>query len=219
MAYSKLSIANLMLSKIGDARITTLGEDTEQYSAFNIIWEPILDEVLADISPHFARFRIRMLRLDVAPAFGFTYAYSIPNGFLKFVKSQKDRANIYPNTLDPDAYPHVIQSLLIPSGLEKLDNGSFASDTIWPKGTEWTIGGGKATKASGGISTLSQDASDMISVPVVDETYLLSLDIDGLSGGNLIPTLGGAVGMPIGVDGEGIEQYITAVDATGLILI
>ena len=219
MAYTKLSIINLMLSKIGDARVEVMTEDTEQRISATNIWDFILDEVLEDVSPHFARYRVRILRLDVAPAFGFSYAYAIPNGFLKFVKSNKDRPSLYPNTLDPDAYPHVIQSIMIPSGLDKITNGAFTgAATSWTLGAQWAYGGNKVTKVAGEITTLSQAAVDMVSVPVADETYLLSLDVDDLDGGNLIPTLGGAVGMPIGVNGAGIEQYITAVDATGLTL-
>jgi hypothetical protein len=219
MSYSKLGIINLMLSKIGDARVEDITEDTEQRIAATDVWDYILDEVMGDVCPPFSRFRVRMLRMDVIPAFGFSYAYAIPDGFLKFVKPAKDRPSIYPNTLDPDAYPHIIQSLMVPSGLEKITNGAFTgAATNWTLGAQWSYGTNNVSKVAGGVSTLSQDASDMVSIPVIDETYLLSLDVDGLDGGNLIPTLGGAVGMPIGQDGVGIEQYITAIDATGLIL-
>lgn len=40
-----------------------------------------------------------------------------------------------------------------------LSNGGFASDTIWTKGTGWTIGSGVATHASGTVSTISQAVS------------------------------------------------------------
>lgn len=37
-----------------------------------------------------------------------------------------------------------------------LSNGAFSSDTIWTKGTGWTIGSGVATKAAGTASNLDQ---------------------------------------------------------------
>lgn len=41
-------------------------------------------------------------------------------------------------------------------GSDLVSNGNFASDTVWTKGTGWTIAGGVATKSAGTASVLSQ---------------------------------------------------------------
>lgn len=45
---------------------------------------------------------------------------------------------------------------LLTAGAEMLTNGDFASDTVWTKGTGWTIAAGVATKVSGVASVLAQ---------------------------------------------------------------
>ena len=42
-------------------------------------------------------------------------------------------------------------------GSELISNGNFASDTVWSKGTGWTIAAGVATKAPGAASQLTQN--------------------------------------------------------------
>jgi len=42
------------------------------------------------------------------------------------------------------------------AGAEMLTNGDFASDTVWTKGTGWTIAAGVATKVAGVASVLAQ---------------------------------------------------------------
>lgn len=42
------------------------------------------------------------------------------------------------------------------AGAEMLTNGDFASDTVWTKGTDWTIAAGVATKVAGVASVLAQ---------------------------------------------------------------
>lgn len=41
-------------------------------------------------------------------------------------------------------------------GTELVSNNTFATDTVWSKGTDWTIGSGVATKTAGTASVLSQ---------------------------------------------------------------
>jgi len=45
------------------------------------------------------------------------------------------------------------------TGSNLVTNGTFASDTVWTKGTGWTITGGAAVKTAGTASLLSQAAS------------------------------------------------------------
>jgi hypothetical protein len=219
MAYSKLGIINLALAKIGDARVEDLTEDSEQRIVATTVWEYILDEVLEAKAWHFAKSKSRLLRMDAEPSFGFSYVYGLPEGFLRLSPIRVGLPPVYPNDRNGNAYPHVIHSILMPYGLDKITNGSFTgAATGWTLGTLWTYGSNKVTKAAGGVGTLSQAAADMVSAPVIGETYLLSLGVDGISGENFIPSVGGVSGIPIGVDGDNIQQYITAADATGVVI-
>ena len=57
---------------------------------------------------------------------------------------------------------------------ETVENGTFATDTIWAKGTGWTIGSGVATKAAGVASNLSQAATDLRPGYVYELRFLLA---------------------------------------------
>ena len=219
MSYSKLGIINLALAKIGDARVEVITENTEQRITATDAWEYIRDEVLEARPWHFAKTRSRLIRIDADPSYDFNFVYSLPDGFLKFIPNKIGLPSIYPNTRKGDAYPHIVHSILMPSGLDLISNGSFSgSATGWTLGAQWAYGGNKVTKSPGGVSTLSQAAGDMVSIPVAEETYLLSIDMSGISGENFIPSLGGVAGSPIGADGVGMLQHITPADATGLVI-
>ena len=71
-----------------------------------------------------------------------------------------------------------------------ITNGDFASDTIWTKGSGWTIGAGVAT-AAGAISTpISQNAN----VPIIQgQSYTVEFTVTA-SAGTLTPSVGGNAG-------------------------
>lgn len=84
-------------------------------------------------------------------------------------------------------------------------NGDFATDTIWTKGTGWTIGAGVAT-ASGAISTaLSQTPSPAI---IEGVSYVVTYTITR-SAGSITPNLGGTAGTTRSASGTYTET-ITA---------
>ena len=58
-------------------------------------------------------------------------------------------------------------------GSELVVNGDFATDTVWNKGSNWTIGSGLATRASGVTSNLSQVISG-ISGKLLKVNYTVS---------------------------------------------
>lgn len=71
-----------------------------------------------------------------------------------------------------------------------VDNGDFASDTIWTKGSGWSIGAGVAT-ATGAISTaISQTSPKTVTS---GRAYRVTYTITRSAGG-LIPSIGGANG-------------------------
>ncbi|HYE52629.1 MAG TPA: hypothetical protein VEB20_23745 [Azospirillaceae bacterium] len=56
----------------------------------------------------------------------------------------------------------------------KVTNGTFASDTAWTKGAGWTISGGKAHKAAGSGTTLSQTSFTLVAGRAYRIAYTLS---------------------------------------------
>jgi len=221
MAYSKIGIMNLALGKLGISRvIASLTEDTAERIAATTVWDYIVDEVLEAMKPFFARTRTRLHRSDVIPPFGFEFSYIMPSDFLKLVNPKPDYPSIYPSTSDGDTYQFTIESMLVPDGLEKITNGAFTgASTGWTLGTGWTLSValGNVSKAAGAINTLSQIAASMVSVPVADEIYLVEFDVSSMSGGSLLPSIGGANGTPVSEDGDDTQQYIQAIDATGIV--
>lgn len=73
---------------------------------------------------------------------------------------------------------------------EAVSNGTFATDTVWTKGTGWTIGAGVAT-ATGAISTAISQSS--IITLVQGRSYAVTFTITA-SAGTLTPSIGGRVG-------------------------
>lgn len=57
---------------------------------------------------------------------------------------------------------------------ETVENGTFATDTVWAKGTGWTIGSGVATKSAGVASNLSQAATDLRAGYVYELSFVLT---------------------------------------------
>ncbi len=77
-----------------------------------------------------------------------------------------------------------IRSVLTGSGLNVVVNGFFDTDTVWTKGANWTITGGKAVHATGATATLSQ--TGIITTSPVEETRTIRRE-------GSMPTSGGTV--------------------------
>lgn len=60
---------------------------------------------------------------------------------------------------------------------ELISNGGFTTDTVWTKGTGWTISGGQAVHTAGAVSNLSQSIS-----VVSGNFYQVQMDIVATSG-------------------------------------
>lgn len=81
--------------------------------------------------------------------------------------------------------------VFVDNGLqESVANGNFATDTIWTKGSGWTIAAGVAT-ATGAISTAISQTS-LITL-VAGQAYAVTYTITRSAGG-LIPSIGGQNG-------------------------
>jgi len=88
-------------------------------------------------------------------------------------------------------------------GAELVSNGDFASDTIWSKGTGWTIAAGIATHAAGTASDLTQ------TLTLTPSTYYrVGFDVSGRTAGSVTPVVGGTSGTAISADATGILETI-----------
>jgi hypothetical protein len=96
------------------------------------------------------------------------------------------------NGVAPAVYPGDQVGLVIDSsrgGLENLDsdlvsNGTFATDTVWSKGANWTIGSGVATKTGGAANNLTQTITSTAGL-----WYRITMDVTR-SAGTLTVSLG-----------------------------
>lgn len=88
-------------------------------------------------------------------------------------------------------------------GAELVTNGDFATDTIWTKGTGWTIAAGVATHAAGSASDLSQ------AVAITQDVYYrLEFDVTGRTAGSVTPKVGDTSGTAISADASDIKESI-----------
>lgn len=76
-------------------------------------------------------------------------------------------------------------------GPELVSNGRFTSDTVWSKGTGWTIGSGVATKTAGTGAYLSQSVAIVAGTP-----YRVGFDVTAVSAGGVRPDFTGGTVTP-----------------------
>ena len=80
---SVIQIANRALTKLGSARIISLDDDNKQARAVKSCYEDLRDDELRSHRWSFAMKRTSLPADSEAPAFGFTYAYTLPADFLR----------------------------------------------------------------------------------------------------------------------------------------
>jgi hypothetical protein len=86
-------------------------------------------------------------------------------------------------------------------------NGTFASDTVWTKGTGWTIAAGVAS--SSGAQTANSDLEQTPTSIVVGQAYYVTFTVSGYSAGNVRAVVGAALGTNRAANGT-FNEYITA---------
>ncbi len=86
---------------------------------------------------------------------------------------------------------------------EKVGNGTFDDDSIWTKGTGWTIAANVASKVTGVASDLEQNASASASTQ-----YRITFTVSSYSAGTLTPEIGGVEGTAVSANGT-YQQDIT----------
>ncbi len=83
----------------------------------------------------------------------------------------------YPEALNVADY-----SISLSTGDDMITDGDFSSSSAWSVGTNWTIGSGVATHASGTSGYLRQNGLTFVE----GETYSITFDISSWTGGSLL---------------------------------
>lgn len=79
MALTSVSICNMALTRIGANRISSLTQDTENARIANLIYDFIVDGVLASYAWPCASTRARLAQLTSTPAYEYAYQYQLPS--------------------------------------------------------------------------------------------------------------------------------------------
>lgn len=98
---------------------------------------------------------------------------------------------------------------------EVAANGTFATDTLWTKGTGWTIAAGVAT-ATGAISTALTQSSANIAVALIPGySYSVTYTITAFTAGTIAVSLGGGTaGTARGSAATFVETIVAGSDGT-----
>lgn len=83
---SEVSIANRALTKLGAGLITALTDDDPKAVAMNGAFAAVRDAELRRRRWKFSLARASLPALSAAPAFGYSYAYQVPDGFLRLLQ-------------------------------------------------------------------------------------------------------------------------------------
>lgn len=86
MARSDTDICNLALGHLGEARVSSLNEDTVAARACALHYEQQRDQVLRSHRWNFAQRRVTLSQLSTAPAFGWSYQYELPADCLRVLE-------------------------------------------------------------------------------------------------------------------------------------
>ena len=111
MAYSIVGIVNMALQRIGaKGRITNISDATDPNAVkANAVWEYIRDEVLEEVKPKFAAFRVALAQSATTPANSdvYDYAYPLPNDYICMANGIADDPVVWPSSV----VPYVIETL------------------------------------------------------------------------------------------------------------
>lgn len=101
--------------------------------------------------------------------------------------------------------PAEAQSITLSAGANVVVNGTFAADTDWTKGTNWTISGGKAVATAVTTGTLSATVAPL----VVGTFYKVSYDLV-ITSGDFSTVVGGVNGPTRTASGSYTEYWCAA---------
>ena len=105
MAYSAISLCSKALIKLGVQPIVSFNENTAQAQVALQLYEPMRDALLSSYPWRFATAQVHLNRLQTAPLADYSYAYQLPNDFLRALSAGTGNSGkglnyrIYENTL------------------------------------------------------------------------------------------------------------------------
>lgn len=86
MASSTTQIGNRALTKLGEQRVLSLGDDNNAGRTLNSMFDQVRDAELRRHNWKFALKRAMLPALVDAPAFGYAYQFPLPSDFLRLVQ-------------------------------------------------------------------------------------------------------------------------------------
>lgn len=121
MSVTEVSLCANALRKLGDQPITSLSDDSDRARLANALYAPTRDSVLRAHPWNFAMKRVQLAQVQTGPAWGWTYAYSLPSDCLRVITTD----------LDEDLTPWVVEGrqLLTDASTVKLAYIAQITDT------------------------------------------------------------------------------------------
>jgi hypothetical protein len=83
---SKVSIANLALSLLGDVRIISLSDAHETAKKVNAVFDLKVEELISMYPWNFAKKRLELAKLEDGPLFGWLNAFALPSDLLRLLE-------------------------------------------------------------------------------------------------------------------------------------
>lgn len=90
MALSQTEIVNLALTRLGQDRVISIGDDVEAARVMRSLWDFTRDAVLASYPWKFAIKRTSLPALADAPAYGWARQFTVPEECLRLVQVGDD---------------------------------------------------------------------------------------------------------------------------------
>ena len=97
----------------------------------------------------------------------------------------------------------------------QVQNGDFTTDTLWTKGTGWTISAGTAScdGTQAGDSDLTQASADLVAPLINCVEYEVTFTVSGYTAGNITPRVGGTLGTARNANGTYTETIAAGAGA------
>lgn len=83
MALNDVALASRALIRIGAAPITSFTDGSVEAEIANALFEPVTNALLSSYAWSFATEQVALSQLETEPVADYTYAYQLPNDFLR----------------------------------------------------------------------------------------------------------------------------------------
>lgn len=103
---SKLEIINRALVKVGQARISSVDENTAGARSIRAVYDQVRDTLMQSYVWNFTKVRVQLAADAAAPLFGFQFRYRLPAGTLRIVGLGDDQEPNRNYTSSRTAFKH-----------------------------------------------------------------------------------------------------------------